>query len=129
MHVAEGFLPPLHALLWTVAAAPFVVAGFRSLGRRIDARPEDKLMVASSGAFAFVLSALKTPSVNGSCSHPTGVGLGTVLFGPSPMAALGSIVLLFQALLLAHGGLATLGANVMSMAVAVRPTAPTGERS
>lgn len=33
------------------------------------------------------------------------------------MAALGTIVLLFQALLLAHGGLTTLGANVMSMAV------------
>jgi cobalt/nickel transport system permease protein len=33
------------------------------------------------------------------------------------MAALGTIVLLFQALLLAHGGLTTLGANVFSMAV------------
>jgi cobalt/nickel transport system permease protein len=34
------------------------------------------------------------------------------------MAVLGTIVLLFQALLLAHGGLTTLGANVLSMAVA-----------
>jgi cobalt/nickel transport system permease protein len=55
--------------------------------------------------------------VNGSCSHPTGVGLGAVLFGASPMAALGSIVLLFQAALLAHGGFTTLGANIVSMAV------------
>jgi cobalt/nickel transport system permease protein len=70
-----------------------------------------------AGAFAFVLSALKIPSVTGSCSHPTGVGLGAILFGPTPMTVLGTIVLLFQALLLAHGGLTTLGANVFSMAV------------
>jgi cobalt/nickel transport system permease protein len=117
MHIAEGFLPPVWAALWTVVAAPFVVLGFRSLKQRLDARPEDKLVVASAGAFAFVLSALKIPSVNGSCSHPTGVGLGAVLFGPAPMAALGTIVLVFQSLLLAHGGLTTLGANVVSMAV------------
>jgi cobalamin biosynthesis protein CbiM len=33
------------------------------------------------------------------------------------MSILGSIVLLFQALLIAHGGLTTLGANAFSMAV------------
>ena len=33
------------------------------------------------------------------------------------MTVLGTIVLLFQAILLAHGGLTTLGANVFSMAI------------
>jgi cobalt/nickel transport system permease protein len=33
------------------------------------------------------------------------------------MAILGAIVLLFQALLLAHGGLTTIGANIFSMAI------------
>lgn len=74
-------------------------------------------MLALCGAFVFVLSALKIPSVTGSCSHPTGVGFGAILFGPSVMAVLGTIVLLFQALLLAHGGITTLGANAFSMAV------------
>ncbi len=91
----------------------------RASCRHPDTReqPRTKLLLASAGAFAFVLSALKIPSVTGSCSHPTGTGLGAVLFGPSVMAVLGAIVLLFQALLLAHGGLTTLGANIMSMAV------------
>jgi cobalt/nickel transport system permease protein len=40
-----------------------------------------------------------------------------VLFRPPVMALLGTIVLLFQALLLAHGGLTTLGANAFAMAV------------
>jgi len=34
------------------------------------------------------------------------------------MAVIGMIVLLFQAILLAHGGLTTLGANTFSMAIA-----------
>lgn len=75
------------------------------------------MLLGLSGAFAFVLSALKIPSVTGSCSHPTGVGLGTVLFGPLAMSVIGTIVLLFQSLLLAHGGITTLGANAFSMAI------------
>ena len=55
--------------------------------------------------------------MTGSCSHPTGTGLGALLFGPAAMAPIGLVVLLFQALMLAHGGLTTLGANVFSMAI------------
>ncbi len=79
---------------------------------------KQKILLALAGAFVFILSSLKIPSVTGSCSHPTGTGLGAILFGPSIMSLLGIIVLLFQALLLAHGGLTTLGANTFSMAIA-----------
>jgi cobalt/nickel transport system permease protein len=75
------------------------------------------MLLGVAAAFAFLLSALKLPSVTGSCSHPTGIGLGALLFGPAAMVPVGFVVLLFQALLLAHGGLTTLGANVFSMAV------------
>ena len=40
-----------------------------------------------------------------------------MLFGPVAMAPIGAVVLLFQAVLLAHGGLTTLGANIFSMAI------------
>ena len=117
MHIAEGYLPPIWCVAWYIVCIPFVVAGFRSIKKRIDESPKSKILLAMCGAFAFVLSALKIPSVTGSCSHPTGVGLGAILFGPAVMAVLGLIVLLFQALLLAHGGITTLGANVFSMAI------------
>jgi cobalt/nickel transport system permease protein len=117
MHIAEGFLPWEWAVVWFVLAAPFVVWGLRSIARQVQVSPQSKLTLGMSGAFSFVLSAIKIPSVTGSCSHPTGVALGAVLFGPTAMAVLGTIVLLFQAILLAHGGLTTLGANVFSMAV------------
>lgn len=117
MHIMEGFLPIGWAIFWWVVFIPFFVLGLRSITEITKQNPELKLLLALAGAFAFVLSALKIPSVTGSCSHPTGTGLGAVLFGPLTMTVLGSLVLLFQALLLAHGGLTTLGANAVSMAV------------
>lgn len=117
MHIMEGFLPPLWAAFWFAVAIPFWVIGFIQIKRLVTQKPETRLMLGLAGAFTFVLSALKLPSVTGSCSHPTGTGLGAILFGPFPMSILGSIVLLFQALLLAHGGLTTLGANTVSMAI------------
>lgn len=117
MHIAEGFLPPLQAGIWTAIAAPFVIHGARSAIRTVRSNPEAKLLLGAAGAFTFAMSAIKLPSVSGSSSHPTGTGVGAVLFKPPVMAFLGMVVLLFQALLLAHGGLTTLGANVMSMAV------------
>ncbi|MBF0147063.1 MAG: energy-coupling factor ABC transporter permease [Magnetococcales bacterium] len=117
MHIMEGFLPIEHAIGWLGISAPFVVAGVIRAKRIVRERPQAKMMLAAAGAFTFMLSALKMPSVTGSCSHPTGTGLGAVVFGPAVMSVLGMIVLLFQALLLAHGGLTTLGANVFSMAI------------
>src|SRR3712207_783436 len=117
MHIAEGFLPPAHAIGWTVAAAPFVVHGARAVVQEVREHPESTLLLGVAGAFTFVLSAIKLPSVTGSSSHPTGTGPGAILFRPPVMALLGTVVLLFQALLLAHGGLTTLGANAVAFAV------------
>ena len=75
-------------------------------------------LLAVSGAFVFVLSSLKMPSVTGSCSHPTGTGLGAILFGPWITSVMAMIVLIYQAIFLAHGGLTTLGANTFSMGIA-----------
>jgi cobalt/nickel transport system permease protein len=114
----EGFLPPQWCIAWFALAIPFIAIGLFQIGKKVKGNSRIKILLGVAGAFAFVLSALKIPSVTGSSSHPTGIGLGSILFGPFIMSVLGSIVLLFQALLLAHGGLTTLGANTVSMAVA-----------
>jgi cobalt/nickel transport system permease protein len=114
----EGFLPFGWSLLWALVALPFIIIGTKKISNLTKESPDTKMLLALAGAFVFVLSALKLPSVTGSCSHPTGVGLAAILFGPSVTSVLGLIVLIFQALLLAHGGITTLGANVFSMAIA-----------
>ncbi|MBF0313152.1 MAG: energy-coupling factor ABC transporter permease [Oligoflexia bacterium] len=117
MHIMEGFLPVKHAVGWSLATLPFMLLGLNAIKKQTTNKPELKMLLGVSAAFTFVLSALKIPSVTGSCSHPTGTALGAVLFGPLTMVPIGAIVLLFQTLLLAHGGLTTLGANIFSMAI------------
>jgi cobalt/nickel transport system permease protein len=118
MHISEGFLSPAWAITWFAISTPFVVYGLFTIKKSAAQDSRAKLYMGIAGGYVFVLSAIKLPSVAGSCSHLTGTGLGTVLFGPGAMAIIGLIVLLFQALLLAHGGISTLGANVFSMAIA-----------
>ena len=118
MHIMEGYLPVGYCIAWGVICLPFLVKGFFNIKKQFQENRKAITMLAMAGAYIFVLSALKIPSVTGSCSHMTGTGLGPILFGPSTVSILGIIVLLFQAILLAHGGLTTLGANTFSMAIA-----------
>ena len=104
MHIMEGYLDPLWALVWILIAAPFVVYGFYCIRRIIREDPAQRTMLALSGAFIFVLSSFKLPSVTGSSSHPTGTGFSTMFFGVGVTSVMSLIVLIFQALLLAHGG-------------------------
>ncbi len=117
MHIMEGFLPITLALVWYAIAAPFWVKGTLATRRLLREKRSTLLLLGAAAGFCFILSALKLPSVTGSCSHPTGVGLGAIMFGPWVGVIIGTIVLLFQAVLLAHGGLTTLGANAFSMAI------------
>ena len=118
MHIMEGFLDPVWCVVWFVIAAPFVVFGAKKIIELIREHPEHKMTIALAGAFIFLLSSLKLPSVTGSSSHPTGTGFSVVLYGICATSFLATIVLIFQALLLAHGGLTTLGANIFSMGIA-----------
>ncbi len=117
MHIMEGYLPLMWCVIWFVVAIPVIIYGIMQI-RKISEQHEDaNLLLALSGAFIFILSSLKMPSVTGSCSHPCGNGLSTAFFGPAVTAVLATIVLIFQAILLAHGGLTTLGANIVSMGI------------
>jgi len=118
MHIMEGYLPVGYCLAWGAISLPYVVLGVVRLRRLINEERRQLIILAMSGAFIFVISSLKIPSVTGSCSHMTGTGLAAILFGLSSTSVLGLIVLIFQAILLAHGGLTTLGANTFSMAIA-----------
>ena len=106
MHIMEGFLPVKYCILWGVICVPFLVIGFMNIKKVLGNDRRTLTVLALTGAFVFVLSSLKIPSVTGSCSHMTGTGLGAILFGPCVTSILGIIVL------------TTLGANCFSMAIA-----------
>ena len=117
MHIMEGFLPHPWWEIWFIISIPFIAYGIYKLTKIAKTNREAIPILAVLGAFIFVLSSLKLPSVTGSTSHPTGTGLAAVVAGPAVASVLALIVLVFQALLLAHGGITTLGANVFSMGI------------
>lgn len=117
MHIMEGFLPSPWWFIWFVLVAPFVIYGIYLINKLVKQNREILPLLAVAGAYIFVLSSLKLPSVTGSCSHPTGTALGAIIFGPFVTAVLSFISLIYQALFLAHGGFTTLGANTFSMGV------------
>jgi cobalt/nickel transport system permease protein len=114
----EGFLPLQWCAFWYALSLPVVAYGAYKMNKLIKGDRDVLPLLAVSGAFIFVLSSLKMPSVIGSCSHPTGTGLGAILFGPWITSVMAMIVLIYQAIFLAHGGLTTLGANTFSMGIA-----------
>jgi cobalt/nickel transport system permease protein len=117
MHIMEGFLPLSWALFWWVIALPCVIFGIYQLKKVLEMDREALPLLGVTGGFIFILSSLKLPSVTGSCSHPTGTGLSVICFGPWITSVVCAIVLLFQSLFLAHGGLSVLGANIVSMGI------------
>ena len=94
MHIMEGYLPLTWCIVWFVISFIIVAFGIYQIKKIVDETPESKALLAVSGAFKFILSSLKLPSVTGSCSHPCGNGLGAALFGPAVTAVLATIVLL-----------------------------------
>lgn len=115
MHISDGYLPVSHCAVWSAAAAPLLWRGARLLASPgMRAR---RMEIAAAGGMLLLLTSLKLPSVAGSSSHPAGVALAAIMLGPWALAPLSAVVLLLQALLLAHGGFTTLGANTVSLGI------------
>lgn len=118
MHISEGILPFSWAAFWYAAAIPFLAAGLRTLARRSADDLSCKPLVGMVAAVVFVISCMPIPvPLAGTCSHPCGTGLASVLLGPALGVVVAAVALLIQALFLSHGGLSTWGANLFSMGV------------
>ncbi len=119
MHISEGILPAPWAGLWFVIAVPFLYWGMHEIKIKSRETPQYKPFVALVGAAVFIVSCMPIPvPVVGTSSHPVGTGLAAILVGPAPTVVLTSVALTLQALFLAHGGLTTLGADIVTMGVA-----------
>ena len=118
MHISEGLLPFNWAVFWSVLALPFVAWGLYSLKKRSKIDLSFKPLVGLMAAIVFIISCMPIPvPVAGTCSHPCGTGISGILVGPAISVLISSVALLLQAIFLAHGGLSTLGANIVSMGV------------
>ncbi len=118
MHISEGILPFHWAAFWSLLAVPFVAYGLHRLRRLSAADLSFKPLVGLMAAVVFIISCMPIPvPTAGSCSHPCGTAISGILVGPAISILVAAVALLIQALFLAHGGLSTWGANLISMGV------------
>ncbi len=118
MHISEGILPFNWAALWSILAVPFVGYGLYRLRKLSAVDLSFKPLVGLMAAVVFIISCMPIPvPTAGSCSHPCGTAISGILVGPAISILVAAVALLIQALFLAHGGLSTWGANIISMGV------------
>ena len=118
MHISEGILPFGWAAAWFAVALPFVALGLRRLNELAKDDLTFKPLVGLMAAVVFIVSCMPIPvPTAGTCSHPCGTGMAAILVGPLVSIVITGVALLIQALFLAHGGLSTWGADVVSMGV------------
>ncbi len=118
MHISEGILPLNWAAFWFAIAIPFVAYGLSRLRKMSQADLSFKPLVGLMTAVVFIISCMPIPvPTAGTCSHPCGTGISGILLGPPISILITAAALLIQALFLAHGGLTTWGADIVSMGV------------
>ncbi|PKL51624.1 MAG: energy-coupling factor ABC transporter permease [Nitrospira bacterium HGW-Nitrospira-1] len=118
MHISEGILPFNWAALWFLAATPFLAYGLYKLRKMAAVDLSFKPLLGLMAAVVFIISCMPIPvPTAGTCSHPCGTGMSAILLGPAISILIAAVALLIQALFLAHGGLSTWGANIVSMGI------------
>jgi cobalt/nickel transport system permease protein len=115
MHIPDGYLGPQTCLGTYGLMAPVWVWASRHVRRNLHYRQLP--LLALGAAFAFVLMMFNIPVPGGTTGHAVGAVLVAILLGPWAAVVSLSVTLAVQAILFGDGGVTTLGANCLTMAV------------
>ena len=116
MHLAEGVLPLSHAVAWSALAAPAVVWSLRDEQRTRREKPSSTVIMAGATSLLFAGTLLPLPvPVSGVTSHICLTPVLALIVGLPRIVWPTFFVLLLQAVFFAHGGLTTLGVNILTL--------------
>ncbi|AWX32431.1 cobalt transporter CbiM [Methanosphaera sp. BMS] len=116
MHIGDGYLSlPIDIITYIIAIVALYFA-FKWSRENLDEKYIPLLAVLAAGIFA--IQSFNLPVPFGSSGHLLGAALVAIIFC-SPYAAIIvlSVVLILQALFFGDGGITTLGANILNMAI------------
>jgi cobalt/nickel transport system permease protein len=115
MHIPDGFVSGgINATTYVISAAAVTLAVARA-DRTIGERQVPLLGVTA--AFIFAAQMLNFPIGGGTSGHFLGAMLAAILLGPLNAVLIMTLVLLFQALAFADGGITALGTNIFNMGI------------
>jgi cobalt/nickel transport system permease protein len=115
IHIPDGFLTPLVAVVgWALAAAVIVVA-LRQTRRQLDDRMVPLMGVLA--AFLFAAQAITFPVAAGTSGHLIGAALAAIVVGPWAATLILASVVAVQGLVFQDGGLLAMGWNIVNMGV------------
>jgi len=117
MHIPDGYLSPVTALILFLLALPFWVIGIRKIRETMDARSIP--LIALLAAFSFVIMMFNIPLPGGTTGHAVGASLAAIVLGPEVAVIAVSIALIIQAFFFGDGGILAIGANCFNMAVVI----------
>lgn len=116
MHIPDGFLDTKTVIATGALSAVAVAGALRQAQRSFPSRKIP--LMGLTAAFVFAAQMLNFPVFAGTSGHLVGGLLASVLLGPAGGVLVITSVLVVQALLFADGGILSLGANILNMAVA-----------
>jgi cobalt/nickel transport system permease protein len=115
MHIPDGYLSaPVLIGCGAVSICALFIAG-RKMGGSVDQAQVPAMGIIA--AFIFAAQMINFPIAGGTSGHVLGGVLSAVLVGPEAGVLIMSVVLIVQALLFGDGGLLSLGANILNMAL------------
>lgn len=114
MHIPDGFLDIKTLAVTDAASVTLIFLGTRAVQKIISSEKVARMGIATS--YVFLVNMFAFPVVGGTSAHLTGVVLVTALIGGWEGFLSSSSALVLQALLFQHGGILTLGANIINIA-------------
>jgi cobalt/nickel transport system permease protein len=115
MHIPDGYLSPSTCATLYVLAASGWYGALRRIKRVLTTRTIPLISVFA--AFSFVVMMFNVPLPGGTTGHAVGVAVAAIVLGPWGSILAISIALAIQALFFGDGGITTLGANCLNMAI------------
>ncbi len=115
VHIPDGYLDPVTCLITYALTLMYAIIAWR----RVKGEFSDQRILAASvlAAGVFAAQMIAWPIPGGTSLHFLGGALAGILFGPWMGFYVMALVLVVQALVFHDGGLTTLGANILNMAV------------
>jgi cobalt/nickel transport system permease protein len=116
VHIPDGYLSPASCAIAYALAIPAWGIALRRVRSILHTRMVPMLAVVS--AFCFVVMMFNLPLPGGTSGHAVGMTIAAIILGPSAGMIAVSMALLIQAMFFGDGGVSTLGANCLNMAIA-----------